>query len=118
MKKTFVNFSNHPIKDWEINQITEAKKYGELVDLQFPEVSAEADEMAVSRIADQYVEQIMRQDPAAVMCQGEYTLTFQVVKQLRKKGIPVFAACSERKTELIEGKRLSEFSFVRFRLYE
>ena len=115
--KTFVNCSNHPSASWERSQITAAETYGPIVDVPFPNVPPMKDETEIAGMADAYMEEIMKHDPAAVMCQGEFTLCFEVVKRLNRIGIPVMAACSERKTTETEGKKISEFSFVRFRRY-
>lgn len=114
---SFVNFSNHPSSLWDETQICESERYGEIRDIAFPMVLPSLDEEAVAEMADEYVKRILAQDPAAVMCQGEFTLCFQVVQKLWKQNIPVLAACSERRTISEGNTKLSEFTFVRYRRY-
>lgn len=93
----FVNFSNHPSQDWTSQQMTAALAYGRtVVDLPFPSVPAQWGYDEVQALAAACVEQIAKLAPAAVLCQGEFTLAFQVVEGLKARGIVVMAACSER----------------------
>lgn len=115
--KVFVNFSNHPSDKWSRPQTEEAEKYGKIVDFPFPVVNPEASEEEVHAMAEDLTKQIIAMNPAAVLAQGEYTLCYEVVGMLQKEGIPVLAACSERKTYEQDGKRISFFDFVRYREY-
>jgi CO dehydrogenase nickel-insertion accessory protein CooC1 len=50
------------------------------------------------------------------MVQGEFTLTFALVKALQRRGIACFAAVGERDVEEVGGSvTLRRFAFVRFR---
>lgn len=113
----FINFTNHPSDKWDSDQRQCAMKYGEIVDLPFPEVKAEADEDVLNEMAVSYVRKILELQPAAVLCQGEFCLVFQVVTMLKAHGITVLAACSERKVEEYGNKKEVTFKFVRFRKY-
>ena len=115
--RRFVNFSNHPHEKWEQIQLNAARAYGEIVDLTFPEVDPYADEKAVNELADIYAMQILALKPAAVMCQGEFTLVYSVIKRLKERNISVLAACSRRDVTEEDGKKISEFHFARFREY-
>ena len=88
--KVFVNFSNHPSAGWGREQAEAASRYGQLIDLPFP---------------------------AAVLCQGEFCLTFLVVSALKAQGITVLAACSERIVTERGNKKEVTFQFERFRKY-
>lgn len=119
---TFVNFSNHSSNMWNKKQREEAEKWGTLVDVPFPNISAEIDENEIESIATKCVESIVGYNPKAVMCQGEFTLVYAVVSELRKVGITVVAACSNRivfEEVLSDGssQKCSVFEFVRFREY-
>ena len=35
----FINYTNHPSVSWGEKQTSEAKKYGEIVDMPFPNIS-------------------------------------------------------------------------------
>lgn len=119
----FINFSNHPSSNWSKNQknaVSDQYK-AQIVDIAFPLVSASADEEEISVLAKECIETICSHNPKAVMCQGEFGLTYQVITLLKQKGILTVYSCSERKT--IEKKtdsgtvKTSEFCFVRFREY-
>ena len=55
------------------------------------------------------------------MCQGEFGLTFWIVKLLKERGIRVIYSCSERRSEEkmvdVGTIKISEFRFVKFREY-
>ncbi len=57
-----------------------AEKWGEIVDYAFPSVSADANEEDVLDMAEQVAKEIINMQPDAVMCQGEFTLTYSLVK--------------------------------------
>lgn len=118
----FINLSNHPSKKWDVKQIEEAALYGEIIDIPFPSISAEADEEAIKKTAQAYCEKISKYDHPVVMVQGEFTFTFCLVTLLKEKSIMAVAGCSERKTkERIneDGTQVKQtvFEFVRFREY-
>lgn len=122
MKQLFVNCSNHPSARWSLRQKEAARRYGEIVDIKFPQVDPKLDGEQISKLADRVCEEILRYNPAAVMCQGEHTLTYCIVEKLRGKGIKVVAACSERRAEEIgqpDGtvEKRSIFEFIGFREY-
>lgn len=119
----FINFSNHPSSNWSEKQkkAVSDQYNAQIIDISFPPVSASADEEEISTMAKECVESICKHNPKAVMCQGEFGLTYQVITLLKQKGIRTVYSCSERKT--IEKKtdsgsvKTSEFCFVRFREY-
>lgn len=118
----FINLSNHPSNVWSIAQKQKAEEYGEIIDVAFPSVPADISEQEVFEMGNHLVDEIMTYNPKAVMCQGEFTLTFDVVSKLQKKGVTCLSACSERQVVekvLPDGSTKKEvvFSFVRFRQY-
>lgn len=113
----FINFSNHPSAKWSREQISEAEKYGEIVDIEFPSVPAEADEKFVEEVSARYVGYIAELSPECVMCQGEFTLAYAVITGLLRLGIKTVAASSDRKVFEQDGKKVSVFTFERFREY-
>lgn len=122
MKKFFVNHTNHPSARWSAEQITAAEIYGEISDLPFPAISPDADSDEVRELVKINLEKILALEPAAVLCQGEFNYTFEMVEQLKKIGVPVMAATSERivREEILEDgstRQISTFRFVRFREY-
>lgn len=117
MEKFFVNFSNHPSEKWEDEQKKAAQIYGKLVDVPFPNVLPSASEEEVAQLAEEMVKKIMECQPAAVMCQGEFTLSFQVAAKLKQQNITVVAACSERCVRESGDEKIVKFRFCRFRKF-
>lgn len=122
MNKIFVNHTNHAAANWNEEQRAAAEIFGEIVDVPFPEIPPQADESAVAELAASNLREILKLEPAAVLCQGEFNYTFALVTALKEKNIPALAATSERvmtETVLPDGssKKVSLFRFVRFRRY-
>lgn len=118
----FINFSNHPSNLWGEKQRNEALKYGDIIDIGFPNVSAASDEKEILECAKGYVDQIAKYDNPVVMVQGEFTLTYAVVEALLERNIKVVSSCTERiaKVNVLEdgkSEKSSVFEFVRFREY-
>ena len=117
----FINFSNHPSSLWSPEQRDAAEEYGEIIDLKFPIIDPSAPSFDIRKMACQYADMIIARSPDVVMCQGEFTLAYNVIHELKKAGIMVVAACSERKTvdtyENGETERISIFEFKQFREY-
>lgn len=122
MKKIFVNHTNHPSERWSAEQKTAAQVYGELVDVPFPAVDAEATPVEVAAQVEDNLKKILALKPAAVLCQGEFTYTFAMVERLKNLGVTAVAATSERvvvEEILSDGsaRQISTFRFVQFREY-
>ncbi len=117
-----INFTNHPSDRWSREQREAALAYGEILDLPFPSVPEDWDEGRVAALAESWAARIAGLNPAAVVCQGEFTLTAAVVSLLLARGIPALAACSrrcvleERQRDGTTVKR-AVFRFARFRPY-
>ena len=119
---TFVNFSNPPSARWSKEQLAAAEAYGRVIDEPFPIVPADMDEAGVARLADEAAARILAHRPAAVLCQGEFTLAFAVTERLKAQGVTVLAASSDRvieteRDENGETRKVSVFRFTRFRKY-
>ncbi len=122
MDKVFINHTNHPSAKWSVEQKNAAEKIGKIVDMPFPEVPPNIDTAAVHEMVLNQLQDILKLNPAAVLCQGEFNYTVAMAEELKKRGIPVMAATSERVvSEITESdgstKRVSVFNFVRFREY-
>lgn len=137
----FINLSNHPSVGWGEAQLAEASAYGEVIDLPFPDIRPEDGPDVIAELADRMV--LCVRELAAVRCaagpssdrgtdglelpeaetltvhvMGEMTFTYAVVSRLKDLGIPCVASTTERAvTELPDGRKVSEFRFVRFRRY-
>lgn len=117
-----INISNHPSDTWDNLQKEAGSKYGEIIDIEFPIMSAQLDEEEVEKLANDYADKVTKYYPEAVMIQGEYTFTYRLVNKLKKSGIACISACSERMATVEENpdgscKKTSVFRFVKFREY-
>ena len=116
-----INFTNHPSENWQENQLSAAKKYGEITDISFPPINPLATKEEISTLAQDYAKRIITLSPTAVLCQGEFTFVFAIVTELKKAGVQVLAACSERcvSQQIEDGhtKKVIEFKFAQFREY-
>ena len=119
----FLNLTNHASADWSDAQREAAETFGRIVDLPFPAVSPQASAADICALAETIAARAAALRPRAVLCQGEFTCCFAIVRRLLARGIPVCAATSERQSEEIvqpdgSTKKLSTFRFVQFRFYE
>ena len=120
--RNFINYTNHPSANWSEAQRQAAQLYGDIIDMDFPEIEPHWDEEQVASLACQQAEEIIIQKPVAVLVQGEFTFSYALISLLQQAGIRVLAACSQRCTESVinekqETIRRSVFKFVRFRQY-
>lgn len=117
----FINHSNHPSANWSQEQKEAALAHGDIVDMPFPELHADYTEQQISEAVQKSLDKILALAPAAVLCQGEFTYTYSLVRLLKERGIKVLAACSERraheKWEDGVSCKVSYFKFVQFREY-
>ena len=119
--KKFVNLSNHSSNTWSNMQLEEARKYGDIVDIEFPSIDPYLTKDEVKELALSYLDKIKALAPSCVMCQGEFCFAYEMIDLLKKNNVKVVAACSERKTveKQIENgtEKTSIFEFVQFREY-
>lgn len=133
----FINYTNHPSASWGEKQTNEAKKYGEIVDMLFPNIPPQMTVHELVDLAktesDKVVAAVEFEKDSAVLCQGESVFTYMMVNNLLDKkisthsqqigliGLKVVSAVSERKVvEIIEEdvtQKKSEFCFEGFREY-
>lgn len=124
----FINYTNHTSELWSEKQKKAAMEYGEIIDIPFPSISPLMKEEDIYILAGNECKKIRdRLNPSeknAVLCQGEFNLTFLLVKFLhaQDKNLRVFSAVSERKVkERVEGNvslKEVEFCFQGFREYD
>lgn len=118
----FLNVSNHPWAMWSEEQKKAALQWGRIEEIPFPTVPSGASAQEIRTLAKRLVEEISLKMPEAVMCQGEFTLSYAVIRELKRRGLVVLAACTQRKTVetvLEDGKteKRSVFQFQGFREY-
>ena len=128
-----INLSNHPTAMWLPEQTEAAHSaYGEVFDLPFPTVPADADEADIQTIAQEYLKKVQTiaqeylnkvqtfspSAEAVVHIMGEMTLTYALVCLLKQAGYTCVASTSVREVyEEEPGKKTAVFRFVRFRKY-
>ena len=121
-RSLFINLSNHPSSQWGENQLAEAKKLGEIVDMEFPVVkpcatTIELDEMAQKLVDD--IRKLAGENNITVHVMGEMSLTYKVVQRLISWGIRCVCSTTQRiVTEDADGRKVTEFHFEQFRDYE
>ncbi len=123
-----INLSNHPLPKWESGQRAAAEGYfGAIEDIAFPQIGPDASLEDVRLIAKEYAEKCgdmlakaASHKPHAVHLMGEFTFTYQFLKQMESLGIPCVASTTERiVTEDPEDptKKTTLFRFIQFRPY-
>lgn len=120
-KKFFLNISNHPSSTWSKEQLEAAQKYGEVVDMSFPDITSSSSKSDIDTLAKDTLKKISNSYANADITahiMGEMTFTFELVTLLKSQGIRCVASCSERVVQdLGDGKRVSLFNFEKFREY-
>jgi len=116
--EVFVNISNHPFELWEQAQRQAAEALAKpVVDIPFPDVPPTAGGTVVDDLCNQCLSRVPAEATHA-MVQGEFTLTFRLVRALQKRRVVCLAATTEREVgDDGEGGRVSRFRFVGFRQY-
>jgi hypothetical protein len=123
-----INLSNHPLAKWSSEQREEAEQqFGSVVDLQFPPIAPSASLNEVVCITSEYVQKCrsifansQTDKPNAIHLMGEFTFTYQFLKQMEALGIHCVASMTERiVTEDPEDptKKTTVFKFLQFRPY-
>jgi CRISPR-associated Csx2 family protein len=116
-----INLSNHPSRLWKEEQLEAASSYGEVVDIPFPDVDPEGDEVYIQTLCHEYTEKILHlsQDKnVTVHVMGEMTLTHCLVNALVSKRIPCIASTTQRiVTDKADGTKEVQFVFTQFREY-
>jgi len=115
-----LNISNHPSSGWSEEQ----KRGWKVFDIPFPAVPAEAGEAEVASLANSIAVQVMelyRRFPFdAITIQGEFSLCYLLLGKLAKwlsaNNISIAIPTTERKVVGKNGKKVSEFEFVRWRM--
>lgn len=118
----FINLSNHASSEWSEKQKKAALEYGEIVDLPFPNVNPEVDELEIEQLAKQYYQKIM-DTAGGAMCvvhpMGEMTLAFALISLLQKNNIVCLASTSKRHSiKMDNNTKKIIFDFVKFRKYK
>lgn len=113
-EKKLINYSNHPSRNWGESQLAAAKEYGDIIDLSFPKVNPEDNN--ISSLVNMEFEKLKKMaagKDATIHIMGEMTLCFALVQRLKSIGIRCVASTTKRANNDSE-----EFEFVSFREYE
>lgn len=127
----FINYSNHPSTTWSEDQLNAAKHYGDIYDVSFPDVSVLLTEKEIENLAEKQLEilqntakkQNCNLDQTVVMCQGEFSLTYAVLKRLKMNYPNCKVVCAISKREVVEemkdgyNVKVVKFRFCGFREY-
>ena len=128
----FINYTNHPSASWGEKQTNEAKKYGEIRDMLFLNISPQMTIQELMKLAKEHGDNIIAgveyEENSAVLCQGESVFTYMLVNYLLSKklgahrwqsglrNLKVLSAVSERKVvEIVDGdvtQKKSEFEYT------
>lgn len=116
-----INLSNHPYADWDEKQRKAATVYGEVVDMPFPVIDAQGDEMYIAKLVNDYelkIDELARHNQVVVHVMGEMSFCLALVTALQKKEISCIVSTSKRNSiKLDNGHKQIRFEFVRFRKY-
>lgn len=131
-----INLSNHLLSKWDKLQREAAENtFGEIVDLPFPQVKPQDSLKSVTELVAQYTakcaeligeqhnqdlqsKQGSDQPRNAIHVMGEYTFTYQFVKEMERRGILCVASTTERRVvDSPDGSKTTYFDFVQFRPY-
>lgn len=116
-----LNLTNHPSVNWSVEQRNAACCFGEVVDYAFPNVSPYVSEEEVSVLAKSIYDDVTSKyglKDVIVHIMGEFTLTYRLISLFESNGVMCLASTSERiVSESVDGKKIVEFKFVRFRRY-
>ena len=115
----FINFTNHPSRSWDSNQLEIAHSFGDIIDLQFPNIPTSLDENDLKELAQLYLNKIREIAPASeavVHIMGEMTFCFYMVRLLIENEYRCVASATERiVSECGSGHKEVTFKFERFR---
>lgn len=114
-----INFSKRNSRSWSEAQIKAAKKeFGEIVNLEFPVITAQMAKEEIQILAATAVEQIFQLNPKAVHVVGEGSFCVILVHFLLEFGIPCIESTFEKNIGLSKtGKKEVDYNFVQFREY-
>ena len=119
----FANLTNHLKNQWPEEQRIAVECIAQpIVDYPVPGVDPSATAEAVGELARTTAATVIMAGPTAALVEGEFTLSYALVRLLMKAGVPCYAATSNR--EAIERPldgggigRSSVYRFVSLRRY-
>jgi len=132
LKVVALNISNHPSSNWSEEQKKGLKDFCffgkgypqgtdfEIIDVPFPAVDPLASTEDIEKIAQDIIDNIVSFNVVwqVVMVQGEFTLTYHLVKKLLDLGKVPVNATTKRVAVEKDGVKTSIFKFCKFRAYD
>lgn len=119
-----INFTNHPVKHWQKNQIDFAiKKYKKVIDLPFPDINPNSSTQMIQKNSNKYLLKFLNilknssDKNNAVHIMGEHTFTYNLVLLLKQNNIKCIASTSSRIVFQKGNIKTVKFNFIRFREY-
>ena len=118
-----INLSNHPSSQWFSEQLVEGRKYGNILDVEFPIVDPKGDGEYIKKLAHECAENVKNilsnysDERNAVHVMGEPTLVYHIVTLLKQQGITCLASTTSRESIEENGLKTSKFTFTQFREY-
>ena len=121
-----LNLSNHLVEKWSREQREAGEReFGKIIDLPFPHLDPSASLEAIRESVQQYVLKCSdkiagdtMKEATAIHLMGEFTFTYQLLKEMEKRGILCVASTTERiVTDNPDGSKTTVFKFVQFRPY-
>ena len=128
-----INLTNHPYEHWSKEQKEAAERqFGEVVDMQFPDIPADADDDYVVKLAVKYANKIenlfdsyvpkggkiTRLYDNGVHLMGEMTFCYALIDYLGTEMDLFYASTTERRVSYDDnGNKVVDFKFVNFRNY-
>lgn len=119
--RMFINLSNHPSVLWSEEQRNAGLKYGEIVEMPFPELKPKGDENYIQNKVTEYHKKILDLDKdhlVTVHIMGEMNFVYSLVKLLIMDNITCVASTTERIVIENGNQKTSDFKFVKFRKYQ
>ncbi len=119
-----INLTNHPSKNWDKEQLSEANKlYGSVMDMPFPNIDTKTTLDEIKALAKEYIQKIKEliskdSNLSAVHVAGEFVFVYNVVKILEEQKIRALTSVTERNViNEKNGVKTSVFVFKGFRPY-
>ncbi|WP_407445922.1 hypothetical protein [Fibrobacter sp.] len=115
----FFNLSNHPHTNWGNTQLKAAHKWGEIIDIPFPDVKGQSSEQDILVSAQKCLQELKVAADDAIFVAGEYGTVFPIVDELLDQGKTVLSSVSINELDYRTGEngaheRTIRFNFVNF----
>jgi len=115
-----INLTNHPASQWPENQVKAAQKYGEIVDIPFPDIPPGWSEGEIQELVKEYfglIKKVCKEkgEKVFVHIMGELSFTFALSSVLIKEGFTCIVSTAKRDAIENNNLKITKFRFIRFR---